>query len=156
MMLRKSRAIDAENAILPGRCTGYSLEGVMAIASAIAEKPSAPSPIQGSGIASFFFIGLPVLLVALCLAAMFRLSRSLRARAPALSSCCSIALMLTGMPVSIALGLTVLIFVFTLTKCPFDAVALKLFTGIERFEIMAIPFFILAGAFSRTAGWRSA
>jgi C4-dicarboxylate transporter DctM subunit len=28
---------------------------------------------------------------------------------------------------------------------PLDAVALKLFTGIEKFEIMAVPFFILAG-----------
>jgi C4-dicarboxylate transporter, DctM subunit len=58
-----------------------------------------------------------------------------------------IALMLTGMPISIALGLTVLTFLFTMTDVPIEAVALKLFTGIERFEIMAIPFFILAGNF---------
>jgi hypothetical protein len=30
---------------------------------------------------------------------------------------------------------------------PIEAVALKLFTGIENFEIMAIPFFILSGNF---------
>jgi hypothetical protein len=30
---------------------------------------------------------------------------------------------------------------------PIESVALKLFTGIEKFEIMAIPFFILAGNF---------
>ncbi|MFZ9239081.1 MAG: C4-dicarboxylate ABC transporter permease, partial [Burkholderiaceae bacterium] len=42
-----------------------------------------------------------------------------------------IALMLTGMPISIALGLTVLTFLFTLTEVPVQAVALKLFTGIE-------------------------
>ena len=58
-----------------------------------------------------------------------------------------IALMLTGMPISIALGLTVLTFLFFLTQVPIEAVALKLFTGIENFEIMAIPFFILAGNF---------
>jgi C4-dicarboxylate transporter DctM subunit len=63
-----------------------------------------------------------------------------------------IMLMLTGMPVSIALGLTVLSFLFTLTDVPVQAVALKLFTGIEKFEIMAIPFFILAGNFLTHGG----
>ncbi|MFB2531740.1 TRAP transporter large permease [Paracoccus sp. p4-l81] len=61
-------------------------------------------------------------------------------------------LMLTGMPISIALGLTVLTFLFTMTQVPIDTVALKLFTGIEKFEIMAIPFFILAGNFLTHGG----
>ncbi len=61
-------------------------------------------------------------------------------------------LMLTGMPISIALGLTVLTFLFTLTQVPLESVALKLFTGIEKFEIMAIPFFILAGNFLTHGG----
>ena len=63
-----------------------------------------------------------------------------------------IARMLTGMPVSIALGLTVLTFLYTMTTVPIEAVALKLFTGIESFEIMAIPFFILAGNFLTHGG----
>ncbi|HOI66490.1 MAG TPA: TRAP transporter large permease subunit [Thiomonas arsenitoxydans] len=63
-----------------------------------------------------------------------------------------LALMLTGMPISIALGLTVLTFLFTMTDVPIQAVALKLFTGIENFEIMAIPFFILAGNFLTHGG----
>jgi C4-dicarboxylate transporter DctM subunit len=63
-----------------------------------------------------------------------------------------IALMLTGMPISIALGLTVLTFLYFLTTVPIEAVALKLFTGIESFEIMAIPFFILAGNFLTHGG----
>jgi C4-dicarboxylate transporter DctM subunit len=63
-----------------------------------------------------------------------------------------LALMLTGMPISIALGLTVLTFLFTMTQVPVEAVALKLFTGIEKFEIMAIPFFILAGNFLTHGG----
>jgi C4-dicarboxylate transporter DctM subunit len=63
-----------------------------------------------------------------------------------------IALMLTGMPISISLGLTVLTFLFTMTDVPVQAVALKLFTGIEKFEIMAIPFFILAGNFLTHGG----
>jgi len=61
-------------------------------------------------------------------------------------------LMLTGMPISISLGLTVLTFLFTMTQVPVEAVALKLFTGIEKFEIMAIPFFILAGNFLTHGG----
>jgi C4-dicarboxylate transporter DctM subunit len=63
-----------------------------------------------------------------------------------------IVLMLTGMPISISLGLTVLTFLFTLTDVPIQSVALKLFTGIEKFEIMAIPFFILAGNFLTHGG----
>ncbi len=61
-------------------------------------------------------------------------------------------LMLTGMPVSISLGLTVLTFLFFFTDVPLESVALKLFTGIEKFEIMAIPFFVLAGNFLTHGG----
>ena len=34
---------------------------------------------------------------------------------------------------------------FTMTNVSSKAVALKLFTGIEKFEVMAVPFFIFAG-----------
>ena len=63
-----------------------------------------------------------------------------------------LVLMLTGMPISISLGLTVLTFIFGFTDVPIESVALKLFTGIEKFEIMAIPFFILAGNFLTHGG----
>jgi C4-dicarboxylate transporter, DctM subunit len=63
-----------------------------------------------------------------------------------------IAFMVTGMPVSIALGLTVLTFLFILSDVRIEAVSLKLFTGLESFEIMAIPFFILAGHFLSHGG----
>ncbi len=63
-----------------------------------------------------------------------------------------VLLMLTGMPISISLGLTVLSFLFFMTEVPIESVALKLFTGIEKFEIMAIPFFILAGNFLTHGG----
>ena len=63
-----------------------------------------------------------------------------------------LALMLTGMPISISLGLTVLTFLFGFTQVPLESVALKLFTGIEKFEIMAIPFFILTGNFLTHGG----
>ena len=63
-----------------------------------------------------------------------------------------IGLMLTGMPISISLGLTVLTFLFFMSQVPVETVAMKLFTGIEKFEIMAIPFFILAGNFLTHGG----
>jgi len=63
-----------------------------------------------------------------------------------------IGLMLTGMPISISLGLTVLTFLFFMSHVPVETVAMKLFTGIEKFEIMAIPFFILAGNFLTHGG----
>jgi C4-dicarboxylate transporter DctM subunit len=62
------------------------------------------------------------------------------------------ALMLTGMPVSISLGLTVLTFFFTMTQVPIESVALKLFSGLDNFGIMAIPFFILTGQFLTRGG----
>jgi C4-dicarboxylate transporter DctM subunit len=56
------------------------------------------------------------------------------------------------MPISISLGLTVLTFLFTMTQVPIESVGLKLFTGLDNFQIMAIPFFILAGTFLTRGG----
>nr|WP_092227766.1 TRAP transporter large permease subunit [Bradyrhizobium sp. Gha] len=94
----------------------------------------------------------PVLIFAMCLAekfGVFALPQWMRA---ATVFGLLISLMLTGIPVSIALGLTVMTFLFTLTAVPIEAVSMKLFTGIEGFEIMAIPFFILAGNFLTHGG----
>jgi C4-dicarboxylate transporter DctM subunit len=63
-----------------------------------------------------------------------------------------LVLMLTGMPISISLGLTVLTFLFTMTSVPAEIVAQKLFSGIDNFEVMSIPFFILAGNFLTHGG----
>src|SRR5258707_11638007 len=114
--------------------------------------PANPAPKQVSLTAAYFFIGIPIVLISICLAAKFGLLPLAAGTRVALIFTLLVALMLTGMPISIALGLTVLIFLFTLTEVPLDAVALKLFTGIERFEIMAIPFFILAGGFLTHGG----
>ena len=95
---------------------------------------------------------MPVLLVALCFAGKYGLVELGPAARGTLIFTLLFALMVTGMPVSIALGLSVLTFLFTLTQVPIEAVALKLFTGIESFEIMAIPFFILAGNFLTHGG----
>jgi C4-dicarboxylate transporter, DctM subunit len=95
---------------------------------------------------------LPILIFAVCLgdkAGIIALPQSLRG---IIVFVLLLALMVTGMPVSIALGLTVLVFLFTLTHVPIEAVSMKLFTGIQGFEIMAIPFFILAGNFLTHGG----
>lgn len=94
----------------------------------------------------------PILIFLMCIAektGILVLPQALRA---ATIFALLIALMLTGVPVSIALGLTVMTFLFTLTTVPIEAVSMKLFTGIESFEIMAIPFFILAGNFLTHGG----
>jgi len=94
----------------------------------------------------------PILIFAICLAeksGVLVLPQALRALT---IFALLISLMLTGIPVSIALGLTVMTFLFALTTVPIEAVSMKLFTGIESFEIMAIPFFILAGNFLTHGG----
>ena len=94
----------------------------------------------------------PILILLLCFAhktGTIVLPQSLRA---ILLFILLIAFMLTGTPVSISLGLTVLSFLYILTSVPIELVSMKLFTGLESFEIMAIPFFILAGNFLSHGG----
>ncbi len=61
-------------------------------------------------------------------------------------------LLLTGTPISIALGMAVLVFLFTSTALPIEVVAQKLFTGIDNFSVMAVPFFVLAGVLLTEGG----
>jgi C4-dicarboxylate transporter DctM subunit len=64
-------------------------------------------------------------------------------------------LLATGTPISIALGLTVLVYLagfsgFSMETV--DIISQRLFTGLESFALMAIPFFILAGTFLTEGG----
>ncbi|PIX97973.1 MAG: C4-dicarboxylate ABC transporter permease [Hydrogenophilales bacterium CG_4_9_14_3_um_filter_63_34] len=64
-------------------------------------------------------------------------------------------MLITGTPISIALGMTVLVFMLFFSS--FDMVTVniisqRLFTGLESFAIMAVPFFVLAGAFLTDGG----
>lgn len=63
-----------------------------------------------------------------------------------------VVLLLTGMPISIALGMSVLAFLFAFSTIPVEIVSQRLFTGLDQFAIMAIPFFILSGTFLSTGG----
>jgi C4-dicarboxylate transporter DctM subunit len=65
------------------------------------------------------------------------------------------ALLFTGMPISIALGLTVLAFLALVSSLSLETIAIvsqKLFTGLDNFVIMAIPFFVLSGALLSAGG----
>ena len=119
-----------------------------------AAEPARPSkaPPKGGRAMSIFLLALPFLLLGLGLLAKQGVIETSGGLRSALVFGLLLSLMLTGMPISIALGLTVLSFMFTLTDVSLDSVAMKLFTGIENFEIMAIPFFILAGNFLTHGG----
>jgi C4-dicarboxylate transporter DctM subunit len=115
-------------------------------------RASAPAPANESGVFGSLLVVAPLAIAALCLAHKFGVIVLPDGMRVGIIFVLLVLLMLSGMPISIALGLTVLTFLFTLTAVPIEAVALKLFTGIERFEIMAIPFFILAGNFLTHGG----
>src|SRR5437763_5177518 len=107
---------------------------------------------RAAAITATLMIVIPIALTLLCVAArldIVELSQSARA---ALLFGLLLALMATGMPISIALGLSVLTYLFILSSVDPKMVGLKLFTSIDKFEIMAIPFFILAGNFLTSGG----
>jgi C4-dicarboxylate transporter, DctM subunit len=113
---------------------------------------SEPTHWRSSPLIATVIIALPIALALLCLAArldIVTLSQSMRAT---LLFVLLLALMASGMPISIALGLSVLTYLFILSSVDPKMVGLKLFTSIDRFEIMAIPFFILAGNFLTSGG----
>ena len=62
------------------------------------------------------------------------------------------AFMLLGMPIAIALGLSSVLAILVFGRDSLASLALKLFETSEQFTLLAIPFFILAGAFMTTGG----
>jgi C4-dicarboxylate transporter, DctM subunit len=114
-------------------------------------EPTTMRP-RSAAVTAALIIIVPIALAAICFAAridIIELSQSVRA---ALLFALLLALMASGMPISIALGLSVLTYLFILSSVDPKMVGLKLFTSIDRFEIMAIPFFILAGNFLTSGG----
>ncbi|TSA14664.1 MAG: TRAP transporter large permease subunit [Betaproteobacteria bacterium] len=62
------------------------------------------------------------------------------------------AFMLLGMPVAVALGLSSLLTILVFGNDSLASLALKLFETSEHFTLLAIPYFILGGAFMTTGG----
>ncbi len=60
--------------------------------------------------------------------------------------------MLIGMPVAVALGLSSLLTILFFAQDSLASLALKLFETSEHYTLLAIPFFILSGAFMTTGG----
>ena len=62
-----------------------------------------------------------------------------------------VALILIGMPVAYALGLSALIGAWWI-DIPFQALMIQIAGGVNKFSLMAIPFFVLAGAIMAEGG----
>ncbi len=55
-------------------------------------------------------------------------------------------------PIAVALGMTATVAIYMFAGLPMLAIAQKLFTALDKFALMAIPFFVLAGAFLSEGG----
>jgi C4-dicarboxylate transporter DctM subunit len=62
------------------------------------------------------------------------------------------AFMLIGMPIAVALGLSSLLTILFFSHDSLASLSLKLFETSEHFTLLAIPYFILSGAFMTTGG----
>ena len=60
--------------------------------------------------------------------------------------------MFLGMPVAVALGLSSILTIFFFGTDSLASLSLKMYETSEHFTLMAIPFFVLAGAFMTTGG----
>src|SRR6201998_1109612 len=105
-----------------------------------------------AAVTSALIVITPIALALICFAARFHLIDLSHTTRAELLFALLLALVATGMPISIALGLSVLTYLFILSDVDPKMVGLKLFTSIDRFEIMAIPFFILAGNLLTSGG----
>ena len=63
-----------------------------------------------------------------------------------------LATMLIGVPIAIALGLTSVLTLMLFGQESLAALALKFFQATQKYELLAVPFFILAGTFLTTGG----
>ena len=66
--------------------------------------------------------------------------------------CVFILLALTGMPLAFAIGLSSMLFLLLDVGLPLSVMAQMIFSGVDSFPLMAIPFFILAGSLMNQGG----
>ena len=57
-----------------------------------------------------------------------------------------------GIPVAVSLGMTSFILLYFKLNVPLTVMAQRIFSGVDSFPLMAIPFFVLAGAAMNTGG----
>lgn len=62
------------------------------------------------------------------------------------------AILLTGAPIAVGLGLSSVVALCSVLKIPLIVVAQRMFTSVDSFSFMAVPFFMLAGAFMSSGG----
>lgn len=62
------------------------------------------------------------------------------------------ALMIVGIPVAISLGMAALIYMVTMTSIDPILVIQQMINGADKFTLLAIPFFIMAGGFMEQGG----
>ncbi len=63
-----------------------------------------------------------------------------------------LAILATGMPVAFALGLTLIVLVYSLTSMPMIVVAQQIMVGADNYSLVAIPFFMLAAEIMLAGG----
>lgn len=69
-----------------------------------------------------------------------------------LSLCAFVAFLAIGVPIAFSLGLASLAFLYVQQSIPFSLIAQRMFTGLDVFPFMAIPFFVLAGELMNGTG----
>ncbi|WDP89096.1 MAG: TRAP transporter large permease subunit [Desulfobacter sp.] len=65
---------------------------------------------------------------------------------------CFGALLLLGVPIAVILGITTLVCLVFFTATPLHIITQQLFNALDKFVLLAIPFFILAGAIMTRGG----
>lgn len=63
-----------------------------------------------------------------------------------------IFLLLVGAPIAVALGLSSAIVIYKIMHIPLIVVPQRMFTSIDSFSFLAVPFFMLAGSFMSSGG----
>ncbi len=65
---------------------------------------------------------------------------------------CFAALLFLGVPIAVILGVTTLVCLVFFTSTPLHIITQQLFNALDKFVLLAIPFFILAGAIMTRGG----
>jgi C4-dicarboxylate transporter DctM subunit len=52
--------------------------------------------------------------------------------------------LLTGFPIALSLGIATVLYLYYFTSIPLETIPQKMFTNLDSFPLMAVPFFVLA------------